>query len=86
MPGMAWKRAVSSSAIARLSSAGLEPDRIASATLGPTPETDSSCSNSPRSSASANPYSWRASSRTCRYVSRTTSPFPRAFWAARRVG
>ena len=40
MPGIASKRAVSSSAIARRSSAGRDPDTIASATFGPTPETD----------------------------------------------
>ena len=47
-------------------SAGVEPETIASATFGPTPETESSCSKSSRSAASANPNSWRASSRTWR--------------------
>ena len=39
MPGIAWKRAVSSRTIARRSSAGVEPETIASATFGPTPFT-----------------------------------------------
>src|SRR6266511_831137 len=39
MPGIASKRAVSSSAIARRSSPGVEPETIASATFGPTPLT-----------------------------------------------
>ena len=43
MPGIAWKRAVSSRAIARRSSAGVAPDTIASATFGPTPFAESSC-------------------------------------------
>ena len=55
MPGIASKRAVSSRAIARRSSAGVEPETIASATFGPTPETPSSSSKSWRSSAEANP-------------------------------
>src|SRR6266571_5577434 len=55
MPGIAWKRAVSSSTIARRSSAAGEPETIASATFGPTPFTDRSCTNSSRSAASANP-------------------------------
>jgi hypothetical protein len=42
MPGIAWKRAVSSSAIARRNASGEEPDTIASATFGPTPWTESS--------------------------------------------
>ena len=37
MPGIAWKRAVSSSTIARRSSAAGEPETIASATFGPIP-------------------------------------------------
>ena len=41
IPGIASKRAVSSSAIARRSSAGVEPETIASATLGPMPLTPS---------------------------------------------
>ena len=40
MPGIASKRAVSSSTIARRSSSGVDPDTIASATFGPTPLTD----------------------------------------------
>ena len=55
IPGIASKRAVSSSAIARRSSAGGEPETIASATFGPTPETASRCSNSSRSAGSAKP-------------------------------
>ena len=46
---------MSSSAIARRSSDGVEPETIASATFGPIPETESSCSNSSRSSVSAKP-------------------------------
>jgi len=49
------ERAVSSRAIARRSSPGVEPDTIASATLGPIPETDSRWMKSSRSSASAKP-------------------------------
>ena len=55
IPGIASKRAVSSSAIARRRSAGGEPETIASATFGPTPETASRCSNSSRSAGSPNP-------------------------------
>ena len=51
-PGSA---STSSRAIARRSSAGVEPETIASATFGPTPETPSSSSNSSRSSAVAKP-------------------------------
>ena len=51
MPGIASKRARSSRAIARRSSAGGDPETIASATFGPIPETPSSSSNSSRSSA-----------------------------------
>ncbi len=51
IPGIAWKRLTSSRAIARRSSAGVEPETIASATFGPTPETPSSSSKSSRSSA-----------------------------------
>ena len=42
MPGIAWNRFTSSRAIARRSSAGVEPETIASATFGPTPFTPSS--------------------------------------------
>src|SRR3989441_2098810 len=55
IPGIAWKRAMSSRAIARRSSAGGEPETIASATFGPTPETARSASNSSRSPGSAKP-------------------------------
>ena len=55
IPGIAWKRAVSSSAIARRRSAGDEPETIASATFGPTPDTESRCSKSSRSAGSAKP-------------------------------
>ena len=55
MPGIAWNRFTSSRAIARRSSAGVEPETIASATFGPTPFTPSSSSNSSRSSADAKP-------------------------------
>src|SRR5581483_9699366 len=55
MPGIAWNRFTSSRAIARRSSAGVEPETIASATFGPTPFTPSSSSKSSRSSAEANP-------------------------------
>src|SRR5262249_12021068 len=55
MPGIASKRAVSSRTIARRSSAGAEPETIASATFGPTPETPRRSSNSSRSSADAKP-------------------------------
>ena len=50
-----------------------EPETTASATFGPMPLTVRRCTKSSRSSASANPYSWRASSRTWRYVSTVTS-------------
>ena len=50
-PGIASKRARSSRAIARRSSAGGEPETIASATFGPIPVTPSSSSKSSRSSA-----------------------------------
>src|SRR5581483_4890202 len=83
MPGIAWKRAWSPSTIARRSSAAGEPETTASATFGPTPLTPSSSVNRSRSSASAKPYSWSASSRTCRYVSTvTSSPRPTARTAA----
>ena len=69
-PGIAIEpRRVARATIARRSSAGVEPETIASATFGPTPETESSCSNSSRSAGSANPYSCSASSRTCEVVS-----------------
>ena len=55
IPGIAWKRAWSPSAIARRSSAAGEPETTASATLGPIPLTVSSWTKSSRSSASANP-------------------------------
>src|SRR4051794_37116822 len=55
IPGIAWNRFTSSRAIARRSSAGVEPLTIESATLGPTPETPSSSSKSSRSSAVAKP-------------------------------
>jgi hypothetical protein len=55
---------------------------MARAALGPTPETPSSISNSDRSASDANPNSWSASSRTCRWVSSVTSRSPAA--AARR--
>ena len=55
IPGMAWKRAVSSSTIARRSSAAGEPETIASATFGPIPATVSRCTKSSRSAASAKP-------------------------------
>jgi hypothetical protein len=73
MPGIAWKRLMSSRAIARRSSTGVEPETIASATFGPTPETPSSSSNSSRSSAVAKPYSCNASSRTTVCTSIVTS-------------
>ena len=57
MPGIAWKRAVSSRTIARRSSSAGEPETIASATFGPTPFTERSWMNSSRSARSAKPYS-----------------------------
>ena len=68
-PGIAWKRFTSSRAIARRSSAGVEPETIASATFGPTPETPSSSSKSSRSSAVAKPKSASVSSRTTVWIS-----------------
>src|SRR5581483_6988265 len=76
-PGIAWKRFTSSRAIARASSAGVEPDTIASATLGPTPFTPSSSSKSSRSAVVAKPKSCSASSRTIVWISTTMSPSPR---------
>ena len=84
MPGIASNRARSSRAIARRSSAGGEPETIASATFGPIPDTPSSSSNSSRSSADANPYSWSASSRTWRCVSTVASSPTRRGHARRR--
>ena len=55
IPGIAWKRAVSSSAIARRSSAADEPETIASATFGPDAVDGQQCVKSSRSSASAKP-------------------------------
>ena len=55
MPGIAWKRAVSSRTIARRSSSAGEPETIASATFGPTPLTESSWMKSSRSARSAKP-------------------------------
>ena len=55
MPGIASKRAVSSSAIARRSSVGVEPETIASATFGPTPLTLSRWTKRSRSSTEPNP-------------------------------
>ena len=76
MPGMAWKRTVSSRTIARRSSSTGEPETIASATFGPIPFTLSSWTNSSRSERSAKPYSCIASSRTWRYVSTVSSSAP----------
>ena len=61
------------SAIARRSSDGGALETTASATFGPMPLTPRRWRKSSRSAASAKPYSWRASSRTCRYVSSVTS-------------
>ena len=55
IPGIAWKRATSSCAIARRSSVAVEPDTIASATFGPTPFTVRSWVKSSRSAASTKP-------------------------------
>src|SRR5262249_15741038 len=66
MPGIAWKRAESRRAIARASSSGGALETTARATLGPIPLTPRSWTKSERSAASANPYSWSASSRTWR--------------------
>ena len=55
IPGIAWKRAESLSAIARWSSSGDALDTTASATLGPMPLTPRSCTKSVRSAASAKP-------------------------------
>ena len=55
MPGIAWKRAVSSRTIARRSSSAGEPETIASATFGPMPFTDRSWMKSSRSARSAKP-------------------------------
>ena len=63
--------------IARRRSAGGEPETIASATFGPTPETPRSSSNSSRSAVVANPKSWSASSRTTVCTSTVISPSPR---------
>src|SRR5262249_37940161 len=75
-PGIAWNLRTSSLAIARRSSAGVEPETIASATLGPTPDTPSSSSNNVRSSVVEKPYSCSASSRTIVCTSTVTSPSP----------
>ena len=55
IPGIAWKRAESLSAIARWSSSGDALETTASATFGPIPLTPSSWTNSARSAASAKP-------------------------------
>jgi hypothetical protein len=55
IPGIASKRARSPRAMARRSSSLVEAETIASATLGPIPETESSSSKSERSSAEAKP-------------------------------
>ena len=56
--------------------AGVLADRMDSAALGPTPETEISCWNSRSSSAVEKPYSSIASSRTLRCVkSFPLSPF-----------
>ena len=56
--------------------------RRASATFGPIPLTPMRWTKSSRSAASANPYSWSASSRTWRYVSTMTSRAPSALRSA----
>jgi hypothetical protein len=55
IPGIAWNRAESRSAIARPSSSGEALDTTASATFGPMPLTPSSLTKRVRSAASANP-------------------------------
>ena len=55
IPGIAWNRAWSPSAIAWRSSPEGDPETTASATFGPIPLTVKRCTKSSRSSASANP-------------------------------
>src|SRR3954467_399591 len=76
MPGIASKRAVSSRAIARRSSAGVEPETIASATFGPTPLTLSRGTKSSRSSAEPNPASSSAPPRRATPVERKRARAP----------
>ena len=54
-PGTAWKRFASPAAIARSSSRGAPPERIAIATLGPIPETEIRWRKRSRSSSLAKP-------------------------------
>ena len=55
------------------SAAGVNDERMASATFGPIPLTVISCSNASRSAVDSKPYSVSSSSRTCRCVQTVTS-------------
>ena len=74
IPGTAWKRLASPAAIARSSSRAGPPERVAIATLGPTPLTETSSPKRSRSSSEAKPKraseSSRATSSACRKASR----------------
>ncbi len=69
-PGSASRRRL---AIARRSSRGAPPERIAIATLGPTPETEIRCRKRSRSSSVAKPKSCIESSRETRWLWSSTS-------------
>src|SRR6266849_8199016 len=72
-PGIFVSRARSLPRIAGTSSSTLIPLKIFSASVGPTPEADSSISKKCFSRAETNPYSASASSRTWVWISRVTS-------------
>src|SRR5882762_7917085 len=72
-PGIFVKRTRSPPRIAGTSSSTLIPLKIFSASVGPTPEAESSISKKCFSRADTNPYSASASSRTCVWIRRVTS-------------
>ena len=55
IPGTAWKRLASPAAIARSRSRAVPPERVAIATLGPTPLTEISSRKRSRSSSEEKP-------------------------------
>src|SRR6266581_2977059 len=72
-PGILVNRARSLPRIAGTSSSTLMPLKIFSASVGPTPDAESSISKKCFSRAETNPYSASASSRTCVWIRRVTS-------------
>src|SRR6266568_7840100 len=72
-PGIRVSRARSLPRIAGTSSSTLIPLKIFSASVGPTPDAESSISKKCFSRAETNPYNASASSRTCVWIRRVTS-------------